>query len=89
MDQHLKIIRELLNKDPVLAEYKAYRNGGQIHLVCSWGDFARLTPEAHPERWKMDFFLNRDRWRCLDFTGTLEECLELLCEAPHYLFWEG
>jgi hypothetical protein len=89
MDGHLRKIRELLQKDPVLAGYSAYPNGDQIHLKCGWGDFARLHPDTGADRWKMEFYLNRDRWRCFDFTGTLEECLELLSEAPHYLFWEG
>lgn len=89
MEQHLKTIRDHLKTNPVLPPYEAYVNDDQIHLRCSWGDLARLRPESHPDRWKMEFYLNRDRWRCFDFTGTLDECLELLYEAPHYLFWEG
>ena len=89
MDQHLDRIREMLQSNSILTDYKAYREGSQIHLSCTWGDFARLRPALQSDRWKMDFFLNRDRWRRFEFTGTIEECLELLQEAPHYLFWEG
>lgn len=89
MDQHLDRIRELLQTNTILTDYKAYREGNLIHLSCTWGDFARLEPTSQGERWKMDFFINRDRWRRFEFTGTIEECLELLREAPHYLFWEG
>lgn len=89
MDQHLNKIQELLQAASILPQYKAYREHDQIHLRCDWGDFARLSPTSQGERWKMDFFINRDRWRRFEFTGTIEECLELLREAPHYLFWEG
>ncbi len=89
MDQHLDKIRKLLQTHQALANYKAYKDGAQIHLTCNWGDFARLRPALQNDRWEMDFFLNRERWRRFEFTGTIEECLELLREAPHYLFWEG
>jgi hypothetical protein len=89
MDQYLEQIRNLLQTHQVLANYQAYKDGAQIHLTCAWGDFARLRPDAQSNSWKMDFFLHRDRWRRFEFTGTIEECLELLREAPHYLFWEG
>jgi len=82
-------IRTLIQANAMLADYKAYREGSQIHLSGMWGDFARLSPGSQREQWKMELLLNRDRWRCFEFTGTIDECLELLCEAPHYLFWEG
>ncbi|APG23828.1 DUF3024 domain-containing protein [Syntrophotalea acetylenica] len=88
-DRQLAIIREMLKKHPELAGYAAYSHCDRIHLRCNWGDFARLRHLPGENRWKMDFYLNRERWRRYDFTGTLEECLELLNEAPHYLFWEG
>jgi hypothetical protein len=37
----------------------------------------------------MEYFRNREGWECIDFTGTLKECLEFLSENEHYLFWEG
>jgi hypothetical protein len=89
INRTLQKIRQRMEADPALALFEIRQQGAAIHLASRQGAFARLMPVLAADRWRMAYFLNRDRWRCIDFSGTLEECLDLLRDCPHYLFWEG
>jgi hypothetical protein len=85
----LQKIRQRMQNDPCLALFEIRPQGAEIHLAGRQGAFARLMPASAANHWRMAYVFNRDRWRYIDFSGTLEECLELLRDCPHYLFWEG
>jgi hypothetical protein len=89
MKGNLRKARLLAATSPTLAEFDIRQEGEALHLTRKGDCFARLTPTGRPGTWCMAYFLNRERWKCIDFTGTLVECLELLKDKPHYLFWEG
>lgn len=65
------------------------QEGEAFHLFRGDDCFARLRPEEGEGGWCMEVFRNRERWECLDFRGSLRECLTFLAENDHYLFWEG
>jgi hypothetical protein len=89
MDDMLNQARHLLATDPKLADLQVREESGELHLLRGDDCFARLIPGELEGAWRMEVFRNLERWECLDFQGTLEECLVFLTENPHYLFWEG
>jgi hypothetical protein len=89
MNEMLDRARRLLQTDPKLADLVAREEGGELHLLRGDDRFARLIPTGREGVWRMEYFRNLERWECVDFQGTLEECLDFLAENSHYLFWEG
>ena len=89
MDDMLSKARQLLANDPKLAGLTVREDQGELHLRRGDESFARLIPTEKKGVWRLESFRNLERWECLDFRGSLEECLAFLAENPHYLFWEG
>jgi len=89
MDNLLSTARRLLERDPKFAGVVIREEGGELHLLRGDDSFARLIPGEREGVWRIEVFRNMERWECLDFIGTLEECLGFLAENPHYRFWEG
>jgi hypothetical protein len=89
MDEMLNQARHLLATDPKLAHLQVREEAGELHLFRGDDSFARHIPDDRTGVWRMEVFRNLERWECLDFQGTLEECLAFLSENPHYLYWEG
>jgi hypothetical protein len=79
----------LATTSPALAEFDVRQEGGELHLSRKGDCFARLFPADRPGCWRLKCLVNHERWQPFEFVGTLEECLELLGNQPHYLFWEG
>lgn len=88
MDDMLSEARGLLRSDPKLADLIIREEDGEFHLFRGDDRFARLLPSGQEGVWRMEYFRNRERWECIDFRGTLKECLGFLSENDHYLFWE-
>jgi len=86
--EYLETTRRFLKRDPHLSGFEVKKEGGELHLAKNGESFARLIPSEKPERWRMQYCHNLERWECIDFEGSLEECLDFLSEHPHYLFWE-
>lgn len=80
--------RRAIWSDPRLSGLDVREVEGELHLLQGDDRFARLLP-GRDDLWRMEYFRNRESWECLDFRGTLKECLEFLLENEHYLFWEG
>lgn len=89
MEKMLDEARRVLASDPKFADLAVSRVGEELHLSRGDREFARLLPAEKPGEWQMEYCHNEERWGCLDFRGSLEECLEFLSEHPHFLFWEG
>jgi hypothetical protein len=89
MDDQLDRARQLLAADVKLVDLFVREEGGELHLLRGDDCFARLIPGEREAVWRLEVCRNLERWECLDFQGTLEECLVFLSENPHYLFWEG
>ena len=89
MDERLRLVREKLQANGHLAELAVREEAGELHLMRGDDCFARLIPTDREEIWRMEYFRNIERWECLDFQGTLEECLDFLFESEHYRFWNG
>jgi len=89
MDDLLNLARKMLAADPRLADLQVRQESGELHLFRGDDCFARLIPADRAGAWRVEVFRNLDRWECLDFRGTLDECLTFLTENPHYFFWEG
>lgn len=89
MDDMLKQARELLASNPKLVDLQVREEGGELHLLRGDDCFARLIPGMRKGVWRLEVFRNQEQWECLDFQGTLAECMAFLTENPHYLFWEG
>lgn len=89
MENMLSEARHFIRSDPKLAGLVIREVEGELHLLQGDERFARLLPGDREGVWRMEYFRNRESWECLDFTGTLKECLEFLSENEHYLFWEG
>ena len=88
MPWDLERARQLVASDPSLASFKVHLGQGELHLSNAKGLFARLRPANRPGYWQMEYFVQRRRWQCREFVGPLSECLELLGNDPHYLFWD-
>jgi len=89
MDDLLGMARRLLERDPKLAGVLVREEGGELHLLRGDDCFARLIPGEREGVWRIEVFRNMERWECLDFLGSMEECVDFLLENPHYSFWEG
>lgn len=89
MDDMLKQARQLLTAYPKLADLQVREEGGELHLLRGDDCFARLLPGVRKGVWRLEVFRNQEQWECLDFQGTLSECMVFLTESPHYNFWEG
>jgi len=89
MEELLSMARRLFERDPKLAGTVIREEGGELHLLRGDDCFARLIPGGREGVWRIEVFRNMERWECLDFLGSLEECLDFLLENPHYCFWEG
>ena len=81
--------RSLVASDPSLAAFEVHHEAGELHLNNARGLFVRLLPANRPRHWQMAYFIQGTGWQCREFIGPLNECLELLRNDPHYLFWEG
>lgn len=79
----------LVAADRQLAAFRVHHHQGELHLSNGRGLFVRLNPANQPGHWQMEYFTQGKRWQCRKFSGPLCECLELLRNAPHYLFWDG
>lgn len=89
MENMLSEARHAIGSDPKFFGLVVQEVEGELHLLQGDDRFARLRPGGEEGRWVMEYFRNRESWECLDFAGTLKECLEFLSENEHYLFWEG
>lgn len=89
MDDMMSEARRHIQADPKLADVTLREDKGELHLLRGDDWFARLIPTKVEGNWRMEYFRNRERWECLDFRGTLKECLDFISENEHYLFWEG
>lgn len=89
MPWDLNRARNLVASDPSLAAFEVHHEGAELHLNNARGLFARLLPANRTGYWQMEYFIPGKRWQCRKFVGPLNECLELLRNDPHYLFWEG
>lgn len=89
MKHDLLKAREMLRARPELAGYQIRLVNGELHLAKGSDCFVRLLPAVRSGIWSMQHYHNRKHWQCVDFSGSLEECLDFLSENPHYLFWEG
>ena len=89
MDTMLDEARRIVRSNPKLAGLAVHEQEGELHLLRGDDRFARLLPGEREGLWRMEYFRNREGWECIDFAGTLKECLEFLSENEHYLFWEG
>ncbi|MBW2452696.1 MAG: hypothetical protein JRE16_03960 [Deltaproteobacteria bacterium] len=79
---------ELIKERKTLVEFTVTQVGPELHLAKHDVCFARLIPAEDSNQWRIEYFHNEKRWESLDFTGSLEECLDLLANSPHYRFWE-
>lgn len=89
MEDLLNEARSLLGTNAKLSGLVIRKEGDEFHLFRGDDHFARLRPTEKEGIWCMEYFRNRERWECLDFRGSLKECLAFLSENDHYLFWEG
>jgi hypothetical protein len=89
MENTLNEARRAIRSNPKLVGLVIREVEGELHLFRGDDLFVRLLPGDREGAWRMEYFRNRESWECLDFTGTLKECLEFLSENEHYLFWEG
>jgi len=78
----------LVASNSQLAAFTVSHKEGELHLNNAQGMFVRLIPANQPGHWQMEYFVHRKRWQCREFVGPLTECLELLSNDPHYLFWD-
>lgn len=88
MPDRLQLAQKLVAARSNLAAFGVHRHGDELHLVKEGDSFVRLLPVAE-DGWRMEYFHNLERWEIIDFTGSLEECLDFLATSPHYLFWAG
>jgi hypothetical protein len=89
MKKSLAQAKKIAESDPHLSTFDIQVRGNELRLEKGGECFARLVQAEKEGYWRMEYFRNREKWDHIDFTGTLEECLEFLSENPHYLFWEG
>lgn len=89
MGDMLSEARDFLQAHRKLADLVIHEEEGEFHLFRGDDRFARLIPTEHEGIWRLEYFRNRERWECMDFMGTVPECLAFLAENEHYLFWEG
>ncbi len=89
MEGDFKRARLLAASNPILAEFDVRQEDGELHLSRKGDCFARLFPAYRPGFWHLKCLVNHERWQPFEFVGTIEECLDLLGDQPHYLFWEG
>ena len=89
MEESLARAIIFLKTKPELAGYEVRLVEGELHLSKGSDCFVRLIPIQKGGEWSMKHFHNRERWECIDFVGSLEECLDFLSDNSHYLFWEG
>ena len=81
--------KKFIQAHPELKGLEVQAVGNGLHLTKAEDSFARLLPAAQPGQWHIEYCQNFKHWECIDFEGTMEECLGFLTEHPHYLFWEG
>ena len=89
MEESLARAIIFLKTKPELSGYEVRHVEGELHLSKGSDCFVRLTPVQKGGAWSMKHFHNRERWECIDFVGSLEECLGFLSDNFHYLYWEG
>ena len=88
MKRSMEEASRLIKTDKILAEFTVSLDSDELHLVKGDESFARLIPVDKSGQWRIEYFHNQKRWECIDFTGSLAACLELLAESPHYLYWD-
>ena len=79
MKEGLDRVVRFLKTKPELAEYEVRQDKGELHLSKGSDCFVRLIPVEKKGQRHIEHFHNQERW----------ECLDLLSDNPHYLFWEG
>ena len=89
MKENLDRAIQFLETKPELAGYEVRQVEGELHLSKGSDCFVRLIPAEKEGEWHIEHFHNREHWECIDFVGSLEECLDFLSDNPHYLFWES
>lgn len=89
MEKSLERAIAFLRSKPELAGYEIRHMEGELHLAKGSDCFVRLIPDEKKQEWRMKHFHCRERWELIDFTGSLEECLDFLSDNPHFLYWEG
>ena len=88
MESHLGAARVRIEADRAFAGFTVARQGRELHLVKGDETFVRLIPTETTDQWRIAFFHNEKRWQHIDFTGSLEACLDLLSQSPRYLYWD-
>lgn len=87
MKQSLIEAKQIAEADSHLSDFDIHIEGNELRLTKKGESFTRLIPKEKNGQWRMEYFLNRERWEHIEFSGTLKECLTFLSENPHYLFW--
>ena len=88
MENHLQAASARIETDQAFAGFTVTSQGRELHLVKGDESFVRLIPAEPADQWRFAFFHNEKRWQHIDFTGSLEACLEPLARSPRYLYWE-
>ena len=88
MTMSLQKAEEFIKLRKTLAEFAVTQVEHELHLTKGDVCFARLIPIENSNKWRIEYFHNEKRWETVDFTGSLEGCLDLLANSSHYLFWE-
>ena len=89
MKKRLKAAKEKIQAREPFGELVVHEEGNELHLMRGDDRFARFIPTDRDDIWRLELFRNLERWECLEFQGTLDECLDFLAENEHYRFWNG
>ena len=82
MDQHLDKIRKLLQTHQALANYKAYKDGTQIHLTCNWGISRGCDPPCRVTVGKWTFFSTGNGGAVLSLPAPLKSAWNFCEKRP-------
>ncbi len=88
MKEQLEVARRLIKNDKVFVEFTVTQQGNELHLTKGDESFVRLLPTGTGYLWRIEYFHNEKRWEHIDFSGSLEACLDLLAQSPQYLYWD-
>ena len=89
MEKKLKAAKERIQSRKSFENLVVHEEDDELHLKRGDDHFARLIPTDKEGIWRLEAFRNIERWECLNFQGTLDECLDFLAENEHYRFWNG
>ena len=87
MTLSLQKAEDFIKQRQTLSEFAVRQVEHELHLTKRDVCFARLIPVEDSSKWRIEYFHNEKRWESVDFTGSLEDCLDLLANSSHYLFW--